>query len=205
MQGKKSFVLYADLMEIVYELSDEEAGKLIKMIVDYVNDKDPTTDDRIISLSFKPIKNSLKADLKKWENIKDKRSEFGRLGGLAKASKSKQKPPDAKQNLAKLPVSVNVNVNVINIESHNKIFKGIWESEAWIESQCMRWKCDKDELKNHLHLFRQECIDKDQIKVDEKDAKSHFINWIKKGNPIESKTTNQSIVLEARKINRNPQ
>ena len=130
MKGKKSFVLYCDLMDIVHDLSDEEAGKLIKIIVDFVNDKNPETNDRILNLAWKPIKNALKSDLKRWEAIKEKRSEYGKLGGLAKASKSHHKLPNAKQNLANLPVSVSVSVsdNVINKDSHNEIFKSLSNS-----------------------------------------------------------------------------
>jgi hypothetical protein len=196
--GKKSFVLYCDLMEIVHDLSDEEAGKLIKMIVDYVNDKNPVSEDRIISLAFRPIKNSLKSDLKKWEDIKEKRSEIGRLGGLAKASKSKQVLPIGKQKQANLAVSVNVNDNVndiFNKDSHNEIFRKLWTSGQWIESLCIKWKCEKTDLLNHLNDFRQECIDKDEFKIDEKDAKTHFINWVKRDNPVKAIKKNKGSLL----------
>lgn len=188
--GKKSFVLYCDLMEVVHDLSDEEAGQLIKTIVDYVNDKNPEVTDRHVQLAWRPIKNNLKSDLKKWEDIKEKRAEIGRLGGLAKASKGKQLVEFGKQNQANLPVSVNVSVNdnVINEDSHNEIFRKLWNNIQWLESLCMKWKCEKDDLRGHLNSFRQECIDKDEFKVDEKDAKNHFINWVKKGNSVPVKS-----------------
>src|SRR3990172_1576695 len=116
MEGKKSFILYCDLMEIVHDLTDEEAGKLIKLIIDYVNDKDPKCEERIISLAFKQIKNSLKSDLKKWDLIKQKRSEAGKQGGRPKNEKQiEAKKANAffeKQSEAKKAVSVNVNDNV---------------------------------------------------------------------------------------------
>lgn len=113
MEGKKSFVLYSDLMDIVHELNDEQAGKLIKMVVDYVNDRNPTTDDQLINIAFKPIKNQLKRDLQKWESIKKKRSEAGKLGGRPRKQKEANKANAffEKQTEAKKAVSVNVNVN----------------------------------------------------------------------------------------------
>lgn len=107
-QGKKSFVLYADYIDVFEQLSNEDAGQLIKHMFNYVNDKDPTTDNKLVSLSFALIKSQLKRDLKKWDEIKLKRSESGKKGGLAKQANARS----AKQNLANQAVTVNDTVNV---------------------------------------------------------------------------------------------
>ena len=115
MQGKKSFVLYADQREVFEELSNEDAGKLIKHIYAYVNDENPESEDKLIRLAFLPIKTQLKRDLKLWEDKKQVRSDAGKKGGLAKASNATNplaKPSNAKQSLANLAVNVNVNDNV---------------------------------------------------------------------------------------------
>ena len=123
--GKKSFVLYCDLIYTIEKMPDEKAGQLFKHILAYVNDQNPTTNDLIIELTFEPIKQQLKRDLEKWETeIKPKRTESGRLGGLksgeARRSKRKQKEANAsqtKQTEANEAVNVNDNVitKVINI------------------------------------------------------------------------------------------
>jgi len=118
MEGKKSFVLYTDQREVFEELSDEDAGKLIKHIFSYVNDENPETDDKLIRLAFLPIKTQLKRDLKMWDEKKQLRSEAGKKGGLAKSSNAKQslaKPSNARNDLANLAVNVNVNGNVNDI------------------------------------------------------------------------------------------
>ena len=79
-ENKKSFVLYCDLLHTVEKLPDEVAGKLFKLILEYVNDKNPDTDDVLLSVAFEPIKRQLKRDLKDWENQKQKRSEAGKKG-----------------------------------------------------------------------------------------------------------------------------
>ena len=117
--GKKSFVLYCDLIHTIEKMPDEKAGQLFKHILAYVNDQNPTANDLIIELTFEPIKQQLKRDLEKWETeIKPKRSESGRLGGIksgeARRSKIKQNEANAsnsKQNEANEAVNVNVNVN----------------------------------------------------------------------------------------------
>ena len=67
-QDKKSFLLYCDIIHTVNKLPDEKAGKLLKHILAYVNDQNPETDDVLIDIAFEPIKQSLKRDLKKYEN-----------------------------------------------------------------------------------------------------------------------------------------
>lgn len=71
-EGKKSFVLYADLLEVVEEMTNEEAGLLLKTILRYVNDLEPEV-PKEIKLAFIPIKQDLKRDLEKWNEIKTKR------------------------------------------------------------------------------------------------------------------------------------
>lgn len=87
-EDKKSFVAYSDWKTQFDLLSDEEAGKLIKHIFSYVNDENPVfeKEDRLIAISFEPIKNQLKRDLKKYEAIKKKRSEAGKRSAEIRAS-----------------------------------------------------------------------------------------------------------------------
>ncbi|MEO6682018.1 MAG: DUF6291 domain-containing protein [Ginsengibacter sp.] len=81
-ENKKSFILYADYINLFEQLTDDEAGKLAKHLFRYVNDKNPVLEDRLLKLTFEPIKQQLKRDLKVWENSKSKKSESGRLGNL---------------------------------------------------------------------------------------------------------------------------
>jgi hypothetical protein len=79
------------------------------------------------------------------------------------------------------------NENKLNEDSHNQIFRDLWNNKIWLESMAMKHKASIDQVRNHLNEFRQECILKAEFKVSEKDAKEHFFNWIKRGNPIEIK------------------
>lgn len=143
--NKKSIIVYADWMEQFTTLTDEEAGRLIKHFFMYVNDLNPTPIDRITEISFLPIKQSLKRDLKKWEKELDDRSLNGRIGNLKRwnldiynqfilekitleeaeniAKHRKVSPPDEKVSppIANIAVNDNVNVSVNDIKNNNNI------------------------------------------------------------------------------------
>lgn len=91
-QGKKSFILYCDLISTVSKLPNEKAGELFKTILEYVNDLNPEPCDLILQIAFEPIKLQLKRDLKTWEEFRKKQAENGKLGGRPK-SKSNPKNP----------------------------------------------------------------------------------------------------------------
>jgi len=65
---KSTVVVYKDWITIFNNLTDEEAGKLIKHFFMYINDMDPEPEDRIIKLLFAPLELILKRDLNKWKN-----------------------------------------------------------------------------------------------------------------------------------------
>jgi hypothetical protein len=136
MEGKKSFVLYTDQREIFEELSDSDAGKLIKHIFSYVNDENPETEDKLLRLAFLPIKTQLKRDLRTWDEKKQQRSEAGKKGGLAKSSNAKQslaKPSNATNDVANLAVNVNVNGNVNDI--NKEVFFSLNELEEELQKE----------------------------------------------------------------------
>jgi hypothetical protein len=116
--NKKSFVAYCDWGEIFDELDNEEAGKLVKHLFDYVRDKNPKAEDKLTKMMFIQIQQSLKRDLVKYENYIDKQSLNGKKGGRPKNPKnptlfSKTQPLNGKPKKAD---SVNDSVNVNDIK-----------------------------------------------------------------------------------------
>lgn len=138
-ENKKSFLLYADIIAMVSKLPDDIAGKLFKIILEYVNDKNPIVDDLLLSVAFEPIKLQLKRDLAKYETIKETSSENGIIGNLKRwhldlyndyiskkitldkalsiAESRKSSPPDEPRSGSVGFIAVNVtdNVNVNDI------------------------------------------------------------------------------------------
>lgn len=81
-QGKKSVLLYCDIIHTVEKLDNETAGQLFKHYLRYINDQNPETDNPIVDIVFEPIKQTLKRDLKKYGSKLEERSLSGRLGNL---------------------------------------------------------------------------------------------------------------------------
>lgn len=142
-ENKKSFVLYADLINVVEKLPDQIAGKLFKIILQYVNDKEVFTDDLLLEIAFEPIKLQLIRDLKKYKAAIETKSNSGALGNLKRWHKDLYqevieeklglknaieiaKGRSAINDVAKIPVSenaiVNGDVTEINKKEKKEVF-----------------------------------------------------------------------------------
>jgi hypothetical protein len=96
--NKRAFLLYSDLIETAKILPKELQAGLFMMILEYVNDLNPETDNLALKVAFEPVKQSLKRDLNKYKDIQAKRSAAGKIGGSKKPS---TKPAENKQSKAK--------------------------------------------------------------------------------------------------------
>jgi len=81
-EGKKSFLLYTDLIQSIAHLTNEEKGILFNHLLEYVNDMNPVLTDRLLITAWKPIELSLKRDLEKFNKALEEKSISGRLGNL---------------------------------------------------------------------------------------------------------------------------
>ncbi len=129
-ENKKSFVLYADLIKSIEHLTNEEKGILFNHLLEYVNDKNPVLEDRLILTAWKPIELQLKRDLIKFEEVKAKRSEAGKRSAELRALKSEEQNSTNSTSVESVEgcstnptvndndnVNVNDTVNVINSKS----------------------------------------------------------------------------------------
>jgi len=146
MEGKKSFLLYCDIVHTVRKLTREQKGDLFTMIIEYVNDTDPIAPDPLTDIIFEPIKQQLKRDLEKWKVEIDRDRKNGKKGAKKRwAGKKEDSPPIAthsppiandalpKPPIAKIADSVsvsdNVNDNVIVIENEKILISNSDKSE----------------------------------------------------------------------------
>jgi|DEB0MinimDraft_6_1074348.scaffolds.fasta_scaffold128060_2 hypothetical protein len=111
MNQKKSFILHDDSRHVFNELSDEDAGKLIKELINYstfINSEKLMKANKanalfgLLNVLAAPFKAQMDRDLEKWLETREARSSNGKLGG---------RPKGKKQKKANKAVSVNVNVN----------------------------------------------------------------------------------------------
>lgn len=190
-KGKKSFVLYADLIETVSHLSDGQAGQLFKLILDYVNDKKPDEPTELVMrVAFSPIKISLKRDLSKWEKNKKSRSMAGKKGGIksgeSRRNKANQNEANeasaskSKQNEANEAVSVSVSVNG-SVSVSDNVINILKEGEAEkIIEYCaitMRRQYTKERIGA---LWKAFIIQNNHESYGSKPKQlKHFQNWLK--------------------------
>jgi hypothetical protein len=140
MIGKKSFVLYSDLKALLDKLPDVEAGKLFKTILDYVNDLNPEPEELIVQVAFEPIKQQLKRDLNKWDEIKGKRSKAGKMSAAKKALLLTS-VESVEQDETKSTVNENVNVNDnVNWNKLIEIFNLTFSKNSKVIGQSTRKK-----------------------------------------------------------------
>lgn len=117
---KKSFIAYNEWHETFKELTDEEAGILIKKIFDFTNGVENILDNKVIKMAFIPIKQCLIRDSLKWDIYLEKQSKNGKLGGRPTKPK---KPNPLNQNPPKPKKADNVNANANANISDDDILK----------------------------------------------------------------------------------
>ena len=160
-QGKKSFVLYSDLIHTVSKMPSDKAGELFKYILSYVNDENPETEDLLIQLTFEPIKQQFKRDLVKWEETKEGRVKAGlasaearkKLKELQQSSTNPTNVDFVQQSSTNPTVNDNVNVNVINKDSNRSVnWDGLLSQFNNITGKNFKVICDKTKRQVNARL-----------------------------------------------------
>jgi hypothetical protein len=129
---RRSFLLHIDSLDVLDELSNEEAGKLLKAMRDYHNDEEMQL-DALTKIVFSPFKNQFNRDSLKYKTTCERRANAGSMGGkqkVANASKPKQKAANVAENDN---VSKNVNVNDSKSDNDNKSVSVIKETPVKLD------------------------------------------------------------------------
>lgn len=133
---KDSFVMYNSFYEPIKTLKNEQLGKLLRAIFDYTINGEITQDSEII-VPFMFIKNQLDMDLKKWQDIKRKRSEAGKKHtGNQYTNDDKWNKMEQNGTNGTVNVNENVNVNVINKKENIKRKSFIKPTLQEVEEYC---------------------------------------------------------------------
>jgi hypothetical protein len=181
-EGKKSFVAYCDWQETFEELTDEEAGKLIKHLFNYVNDKNPEASDKLTKMCFIPIKQSLKRDLKKYEGYIDKQKVNGAKGGRPKKTQITQALITEPKKADSVSVSDNVNVNISFIDKMDLFKKKVGEDDnvIWRDNVYRMHKIQKGKLFRVVEQFTIHLAIQNNGVYNENFAefRRHCSNWI---------------------------
>lgn len=85
--SKDSFVLYTKIKETVDALTDDQAGRLFKAILEYETSGTVPELDGLEKIAFIPIKQDLDINDKKWEEVRAARSRGGKHSAEVRSTK----------------------------------------------------------------------------------------------------------------------
>lgn len=118
-KDKKSFILYKDSLNILTKMSDEQAGKFIKIIYQYQITGELPELDFSMEMAINGFINQFIRDDEDWLDKKNKASQAGKAS--ANARQQKQRPLTTVENVEQKPTDSTVNVNVTdNVTDKNK-------------------------------------------------------------------------------------
>lgn len=87
---RNTFLLYIDRLEVLDEMTDEDAGRLFRAIRDYVKNGSLPERGTVVSIAFHALKPSLDSDAEKYRLMCLQRSEAGKKSGQARAKKKEE-------------------------------------------------------------------------------------------------------------------
>ncbi len=105
---KKSFLLHYDSLSVIDKMTDEQTGKLLRMMKSYHNGRDYICNDFAVELVFEQFKNQFDRDLIKYNNICERNANNGKKwwrpqepkkpNGLSGNPKKPKKPDNDNDN-----------------------------------------------------------------------------------------------------------
>lgn len=121
---KNSFVIRAGYYDIVKEMSDKQAGQLLKAIFNYVADnKIPELSDVEVKMAFRFVKQDLDYDEQRYQAKIEHNRKIAKLGGAPKDNKNAQKQPSGLKNNPKeiAGCKTTLNDNDVDVDNDNDI------------------------------------------------------------------------------------
>jgi len=88
MSGKKSSIIYHDLLSVVDEMPDEMAGKFVKNLLALMQNKEIPTPEFSLKIALHPFISQFKRDNDKYESICERNRTNGQKGGRPRNPKN---------------------------------------------------------------------------------------------------------------------
>ena len=100
-EKKESFLLYSEHIDLINELSDEQAGELFKKLFSYVSTGIEPELSGMPKMAFIAIRQDLDRNAKKYKEVVEKRRIAGRNGGLKRTENLRNNKIEANATFAK--------------------------------------------------------------------------------------------------------
>lgn len=127
---RDSFVLYTKIRETIGRLTDEQKGILFQAILDYETSNEVEIHDPIVDIAFIPIRQDLDVNNKKWEEIREARSEAGKKSAEARKRKTNPTSVDFVQTSINKDEQAGTNPTVyVNVNENVKVNENVNEKE----------------------------------------------------------------------------
>jgi hypothetical protein len=184
---KKSFVLYCDTYDTLQHLSDDQLGKLTRLIFEYqINGSTPEPSNPLF-IAFGFIKSSLDRDCLKYEERAERARENGAKGGRPIKNLVGKTETQKTQRVILKPkkpdsVSVSVNDSVSVNENVNVNFKK-WGAKELIESMKPFKDMFNREMLNAFYEYWSEPMPNGKIRLTAQtawDTKRRLSTWNKR-------------------------
>lgn len=173
MSGKKSFIAYKNWKSTFDELSNEDAGKLIKHIFEYVNGSNEKADTVLIRAVFANIKDTIDRDIVKWEEQIKQRKAAGKRSAEARKSTS-VKRSSTSVNETQRNSTDSVNVSVTDSENDNE---SVNENGNGNEAPPLKEMESFIPTKETFMTAAKEIATKNKYKLDERKVALKFEAW----------------------------
>ena len=188
-QGKKTFIFYSDWINLVREMDNEDAGELLKHILSYVNDEDPTTENKFVKMAFGHMKPMLKSDLEKWEEKIKRFSDMGKESAKKRKVKHKTTKVEPTLTYVEHTCTVNDNDNVNNtittedaddvLKRLESFAKNINPKTTWVEGM---YRVHKLKEKNLTHVVKRFVdhaltLPSEKIPKNQNEFQNHCNHW----------------------------
>lgn len=195
---KKSFVLYCDTYDTLQHLTDEQLGKLTRMIFEYqISGITPETNNPLF-IAFGFIKSSLDRDCVKYEERAERSRENGVKGGRPKKNQAGKKETQKTQRVISEPkkpdsdsVSVSVSDSVsVNVNANANFKK--WSEQDLIEAMTPYKDRYPKELLNAFFNYWTEPLANGKIRLTSQDAWDtgrRLVTWNKRDTDKQPKTS----------------
>lgn len=134
--NKNSFLIYMNWATIAVNLPEELAGQLFIAICAMQTGKDYEIKDPAIKAIFASIEEKMNEDAESWKKTCERKSEAGKKGGEAKASKTKHEPSKTKHEPSTAKQDQADNENVTDKDNDKDKEKGAYAPK---EKACERY------------------------------------------------------------------
>lgn len=112
MEHKKAFLMYYDYEEQLEDLTDEELGKLVRIIFKYEKTgEEPQNLGFLLKMAFSFIKGNLNRDRQKYDRRSETSAINGKKGGRPSTKKPNSKPNEKPKKPKKADIDIEIGID----------------------------------------------------------------------------------------------